>query len=214
MEKNLKTSIEGLINLLPQLKKETRVLARLIYLELAKGKPVTFEQLENISGYPEAQLTTILDELNYLEYDHNQAIVAYRGITLTPTPYRIEIDFLTEKTIVFSWCAFDALFLADLLQQNLTIFAECPSCHQAIKLTFVNNKNHNSAKYHHYMSFILPSRDNYNQDLVNSFCGYIHFYCDEICVANAPNKLTDIQFFSISDAMKVAKQRNKVYFSS
>ncbi len=212
MEQSLQSAIDGLIDLLPQLNKDCRDLSQLLYFELVKGKAVTLQHLKSISGYSEARLITLLSQLNYLHYNDDRAIVAYRGITLMPTQYRIEIDFFTEKTVVFTWCAFDSLFLADLLKQNLTIFAECPTCHQAIKLALANNKTFDSTKYPLYMSFILPSRDSYNQDLVNSFCDNIHFFCNEICVVNAPNKLTYIQFFSISDAMKIAKQRNKAYF--
>ncbi len=214
MEQSLQSAIDGLIDLLPRLNKDCRDLSQLLYFELAKGKAVTLQHLKSISGYSDARLITLLSQLNYLQYNDDRSIVAYRGITLTPTQYRIEIDFLTEKTIVFAWCAFDSLFLADLLKQDITVFAECPSCHQAINLALANKKTFDSTKYPLYMSFILPSRDNYNEDLANSFCGNIHFFCNEICVENAPHKFTDNQFFSISDALKIAKQRNRTYLSS
>jgi alkylmercury lyase len=85
-------------------------LSRALLTELAAGAPVTLASLSSATGRPPGVVRAALSRWPNVQYDDGGAVVAFNGLSLTPTPHR----FCLPTRQLFTWCAWDTLFLPAL----------------------------------------------------------------------------------------------------
>jgi hypothetical protein len=79
---------------------------------LAKGEPVTEDDLAQATGHTVTEIRQALSVLPDTEYDEAGHIVG-SGLTLRPTPHRFE----TGGKTLYTWCALDTLIFPAVLDQ-------------------------------------------------------------------------------------------------
>src|SRR5579859_524657 len=94
----------------------TREMQRLsvaLYRLLGRGAPVMRRQLADAGAVAQDRVQPFLQESlpSAIEFDDRGAIIAYGGLSLVPTLHRLVMD----ETELYTWCAFDALFLPEIL---------------------------------------------------------------------------------------------------
>ena len=87
---------------------------------LARGKPVSPEEIAASSGRSPEEVQAALDQFPSAEWD-DQGRVAGLGLTLRLTPHRLEL----EDHTLFAWCALDALLFPVLLGRPASIDSPC-----------------------------------------------------------------------------------------
>jgi alkylmercury lyase len=87
---------------------------------LAKGKPASPEEIAAASGKPPEEVRAALDQFPSAEWDEQGRIVGL-GLTLRPTPHRLELEGRT----LFAWCALDALVFPLILGRTVSIESPC-----------------------------------------------------------------------------------------
>ena len=195
--------IKPLLSLLPVLSTDQKLLAKEIYQRLLEGKPLNIKSLVNLKGRTPAVTSSTIDGLDNVEFNRDGDIKAYRGLTMDSSIHQISIDDYK----VFAWCAFDTLFLFQLIKsKSKQIESICPSCKKTITLTEFNFKT-----THALMSFKMPGKTCYENDLKKSFCCHVNFYCDSDCKPLSPG--LGLKFIQIEEAMKAAKERNRLYLN-
>ena len=125
---SLQSTVEQLQKLLPNLKKEERQISKLLYQKLALGKSVSIETIANELQKPIQEIQDHLKQMAYVEYCAASEISAYRGVTLNQTKHNV----FHNNSKIYTWCAFDTLFLADLLVKPVSISSICPTCRKTI----------------------------------------------------------------------------------
>lgn len=89
---------------------------------LAHGDPVSTEQLARVLGRPEAEVSEVLRQFEEIVFDERGRVVG-AGLSLLPTPYRIEV----QGHELFTWCALDTLIFPAWLGYPAQVSSTCPA---------------------------------------------------------------------------------------
>ncbi len=180
-----------------------------LYRLLAKGSPVTLESLNAASGGDRAAVNAVVADIapSRLRYDDAGRIFAFAGLTQRPAKHR----FVLHGRELFTWCAFDALFLPQLLNGTAEISTRCPTTDTNITMA-VGDGVHTANPADTVMSFVTPDNGRCHADLRGTFCNHVHFFAArpaaEIWLANNPTAT----ILSLQDAVRLARIRNEAAF--
>jgi len=208
-QQKLSNAIEYLQDLLPQATRSEKRLRKALYLLLANAKPVSINELAAYLNIDIPQLKQELANQSYVEYDAQENIIAFRGLTLKTTQHQVDI----AQANFFTWCAFDALFVADLVNKQTQIKTLCPCCNTDLSL-MINPSSVQQQNQSIVMSFVIANPQQYQQELQQSFCCKVHFFCDLECGNQWTSDKPNLQLFYLDDALKIAKSRNQLFLAS
>lgn len=154
---------------------EVRLSALTVRL-LAKGRPVSAEQLAESWNLPLDQVHAILDQArgSKIEVDENGDLIGAGGLSLSPTSHRL---ILNDKTL-YAWCAFDAMFLPGFLGQRLEIESIDPINGDPIYLTITPDGPESYSPDSTMLSIAIPgvSCSIEQQGPGSEVCGQMHFF--------------------------------------
>lgn len=207
---SLQSTVQQLQKLLPNLKKEERQISKFLYQKLALGRSVTIETIANELKNSIQHIQDHLKQMAYVEYNKASEISAYRGVTLTQTNHYVSHN----NSKVYTWCAFDTLFLADLLVKPVSISSNCPTCCKAIAFTVTDRDLTSLEDTDIVMSFIIPNKIDYCEDLQNTFCCKVHFFCNDQCGSDWKNLSAKIGFFGLAESLVIAQERNRQFLEN
>jgi alkylmercury lyase len=86
-------------------------LARALLRELTRGEPVSDAALAASSARAEREVTQTLARWPNVHRDDHGRVDAFGGLSLQPTQHRFEVG----GRHLYTWCAWDTLFLPGLL---------------------------------------------------------------------------------------------------
>lgn len=98
--------------------------------ELARGRPVTVEDLARVSGRSVAEVRDGLGGLSDTEYDETGAVLGH-GITLRETPHRFTVD----GQGLYTWCALDTLIFPTVLDRPAHVVSPTPGSGEPVVLS-------------------------------------------------------------------------------
>jgi alkylmercury lyase len=130
-------------------------LARALLRRLADGRPVA---------------ASVPARWPNVEFDENGRVVAFGGLSLMPTAHRFTVD----GRRLYTWCAWDTLFLPALLERTAQVRSRCGVTGLDVRLTVdpsgVRDADHEPL----WVSFPAPSSTSV-ADITGSFCCHVHF---------------------------------------
>ena len=137
-------------------------------------------------------------------FDGNR-VIGFGGMAQQPTG----TSLATDSGSCYTWCAWDAVFIALLLDCRTEVKAKCPSTEEAISLVFEDGSVA-AAPESAAMSMVIPEKPLFKQsvaDGIASFCCSVRFYsnCDV-----APNTTTVL---TIPEACELARLLNDWRYS-
>ncbi|NKQ55629.1 organomercurial lyase MerB [Amycolatopsis sp. K13G38] len=138
---------------------------------LARGEPVTIEDLAAAHGQPVREVRRALASTPDIEYDEAGRIVG-AGLTLRPTPHRFEIDGL----VLYTWCAMDTLVYPRLLGRPAHVTSPCRTTGARIHLTIDDTGVTSIDPPTAVVSLVTPD------DLASvrtAFCNHVHFFASQ-----------------------------------
>jgi alkylmercury lyase len=103
---------------------------RLLLAELAEGRPASVAELAAAAGRAADEVAALLHAVPDVEWDA-EGRVAGLGITLNPTPHRVE----TDGHLLYAWCAPDALGMLPAIGRTVRVSSACPATGHAITVT-------------------------------------------------------------------------------
>lgn len=138
--------------------------------ELARGHPVTVEDLARVSGRGVAEVRDGLGGLSDTEYDQHGAVVGH-GITLRETPHRFTVD----DRVLYTWCALDTLIFPTVLGRPAQVVSPTPGSGEPVTLSVdpaagVTALDPATA----VVSVLIP--DDGGSGVRASFCDQVHFF--------------------------------------
>lgn len=156
---------------------DEQALVRAAYRELAKGTPVTPAHLARAAQVPADAVTAAIARLPGLaQLDPEGRIFGFLGLTLRETPHR----FVVGSRTLYTWCAWDTLFIPRVLDAEAHVESRCPITGRPIRLDITSRGVVSVVPSEALMSFQVecepggarkPSRS-----VVNACCGDIHFF--------------------------------------
>ncbi|NIM94531.1 MAG: hypothetical protein GTO18_12590 [Anaerolineales bacterium] len=102
---------------------------------LAKGKPLSPDELARIWEMSLEQVQTVLDQATgHVEIDSQGRLVG-GVLSLNPTAHRISLD---DKQL-FAWCAYDAIYAPGVVGKTAQIDSQDPITGESIRVTITPN---------------------------------------------------------------------------
>jgi alkylmercury lyase len=97
---------------------------------LARGRPVTVDDLAQVTGRSAAQVRDGLAGLSDTEYDEQGAVIGH-GITLRETPHQFSVD----GQRLYTWCALDTLIFPSVLGRRTQVVSPTPGSGELVQLS-------------------------------------------------------------------------------
>lgn len=134
------------------------------------GKPVTLTQLADAADRSDDAVTAAVGHWHNVAYDDDGAIVAFGGLSLTPTPHSFRVD----GRELFTWCAWDTLFLPALLDAPAEIRSRCQVTGVPVAVDVDPARIRRAEPGPLWVTFPDPAGTT-TADIVGSFCCNVHF---------------------------------------
>jgi len=157
-------------------------LARALLRALARGEPVTASALAATTGRPEHDVTQILARWPNVRRDEQGRVEAFGGLSLRPTEHRFDV----HGRRLYTWCAWDTLFLPALLDEQAQVESTCPVTNLRVNLTVAPERVLASGPNDVWVSF-PPLAGTCTENIIDSFCCHVHFLAGQNAAARWVN---------------------------
>jgi alkylmercury lyase len=194
---------------------EQRVAATL-YRELAKGQPVDHAQLGRALDISPEEASALLrrDSIKCFVYPDDQGrVLGFGGLATAPMHHRFEVD----GRILSTWCAWDSLFIPEILGLPARVTSADPESGALVRLMVTPDRIEYADPDSAVVSFIVPDAQVFNTSAANvmaKFCHFVFFFSSpasgERWVAKHPGTF----LYSLDDAFAFAKRLNAHNFGT
>jgi alkylmercury lyase len=187
----------------PALDPADQRLSLALYRELARGAPVAV--LASLTGLAVEEVDRRLRAWPGVVYDDAHRVVGYWGLTISHTAHRLRIG----GRDLYTWCAWDTLFLPELLGANAEVRSVCRGSSQLVELTVGASAIESKDPATLWVSFLLPDTDAMRANLVASFCHYVHFFRSPDAARSWLEEHPGTFLLSLADAYEVGRRGNR-----
>lgn len=136
--------------------------------ELAAGEPVDVARVAERAGAPADDVRDFLQS-SPAEFDGDGRLVGF-GLTLRPTPHRVELDGRT----LYTWCAPDTLELPALLGRPVQVESRCFATGEPVRVEVDPDGVRSVDPEDAVVSMVLP--DVCMSDFRQKLCDQQHFF--------------------------------------
>jgi alkylmercury lyase len=164
-------------------------LARALLRALASGQPVT-----------DPSLTAAADRWPNVELDARRRVVAFGGLSLTPTAHR----FTVGGRQLYTWCAWDTLFLPRLLDQPAHVESHCHVSGTPVRLAVDQSGVHDVEPEDVWVSFPPPGTAS-TADITGTFCCHVHFLAGRAAADRWLSRHEGATVLSVADAFELGR---------
>jgi alkylmercury lyase len=168
--------------------------------ELARGEPVTIGRLARAAHREEGDIAATLHRWPNVHRDRQARVVAFGGLGVTPTPHRFEV----AGRRLYTWCAWDTLFLPALLGQEARVESACPVTGTEVRLTVGPDGAHAAQPPSLRVSFPAPT-STVTSDITASFCCHVHFLADHDAAEKWLGENQGALTLSLADAVELGR---------
>jgi alkylmercury lyase len=199
-----------IVGLFPKLNTFEQRLSIILYRSLAKGEAVSPRRLAEQIGSSVENVNAILHDWPGVFFDKHGSIVGYWGLSIPDayeSPHRVTVGGRTLS----AWCAWDTLFLPWLLGNLAKVESVTPEGAQ-VSLRVSPARLEWADPVNVHMSFVRPAAAAVHNDIVTSFCHFVHFFASpeagQAWVARHPGTF----LLPIDKAYELARQKNRLQY--
>lgn len=135
---------------------------------LAKGEPVTADDLAAATGRSVEEVHHTLAAMPDTEFDDDGRVIGW-GITLRATSHRFEID----GRQLYAWCALDTLMFPFLLDRPARVESPCYKTGAPVRVTVEPDGVTSVDPATAVMSIVTPDNP---ASVRGAFCNQVHFF--------------------------------------
>ena len=143
--------------------------------------------------------------------DSQEQIVGYWGLSIAAayaSPHQLTVD----GRKLSAWCAWDTLFLPQLLVKRLAVESISPPPASTVKLVVTSAGVEHVDPADIHVSFLLPGATDMRKDIVSTFCHFVHFFpsrqAGEAWAAQHPETF----ILSVAEAHAIARRKNELQY--
>ena len=175
---------------------------------LAQGEPVDVRDLSEALALPTAYVEETLDRSPGVLRDDHRRVIGFMGLSITEiSDHRIHID----GRALWAWCAWDTLFLPELLDETARVASRCPRTGRGISLTVTPDGPADLAPAETVISFLVPETQ-FDANVMQSFCHFVHFFVSPAAAASWTAEHPGTFPLSIDDAYRLGQLTNHAAF--
>lgn len=150
---------------------QLRRLARPVIQLLALGSPVAVEEIARATGMAVDEVERDLHGLPDVEWDDAGRVIGL-GLTIRPTEHALEIEGRT----LYTWCAFDTVLIAALLERPVTIRSRDHAAGRPVRVETGADRLVTVEPPTTVVSWVGQRRPEELAALRANFCEHIHFF--------------------------------------
>ncbi len=205
---------EALLSCLPRFVPVERQVALALYRALAEGREVRREELARRLGWRTPDVVDLLEgkALRGLTlYDAHRQVIGFGGLAVTEMPHRFEAG----GRLLYTWCAWDGLFLPALLGAEGRITSRCPRTKLLIELTAGEEGVHAASHPGAVVSFVVPEAAAFGGDpekAMARFCHHVYFLASREAGAEWIASRDDLVILSLDQAFELGRRKNALQF--
>jgi len=205
---------EGLSPHLPLFSPEEQRVAVTLYRELAKGQAVDATQLGRVLGVSpeEARAFLTRDSIKSLVYaDDRSRVLGFGGLAAARMHHRFEVDGRTLST----WCAWDSLFIPEILGKSARVTSPDPENGEVVRLLVSPDRIESVDPEGAVVSFLLPDAHDFDISAANvmaKFCHFVFFFTSRSSGESWMAKHPGTFLYSLDEAFVLAKLVNAKNF--
>jgi alkylmercury lyase len=183
-----------------------------LYRQLARGKPVASADLALPLGASTETIDQTLERWPETFFDRERYVVGYRGLSI-PAAYESTHRISFGGEYLSAWCAWDTLFLPQLVGRRAFVESTSPDSHEVVSLTVTPERVETVDPADPWMSFLRPGASTLPENVMTTFCHFVHFFASrtagETWVAQRPETLL---LLTISEAHELARRKNELQY--
>jgi alkylmercury lyase len=141
--------------------------------------------------------------------DDERRVIGFWGLSIRPMPHRITVN---ERTL-YAWCAWNTLFLPELLDATAEIESTCPTTGQRINLTVEGREVTSRHPAETVLSF-LHREQPFDADTITTFCHDVHFFANPEAAAKWTSQHEGTFMLSLADGSAIARLTNRARYPS
>ncbi len=207
---DLSAYFEELATHFPNFSLDDQHTALAIYRELAKGEPVDDSRLAGALGVSldEARArrsSTVLSALTYL--DAEGRIIGFGGLATIPMHH----EFIVNGRKLWTWCAWDSLFIPELLGAEALVVSPDPRTKTPIRLTVTRDGVRQVEPEGAVVSFVRTNAEVFTisaENVMTSFCHYVFFFESRGSGETWATEHPGTVLYTMDDAVTLARQIN------
>ncbi len=201
--------VDHVIALRSSATREDRGFALAAYRLLAKGEPLRREALAAALDRPTRSIIQTLDSWPALiEYNEDRAIVGFGGLTINPTKHRMLVDAIE----VYTWCAWDSLFIPAILGRPVRLTSTSPASHSEIVIHVSMDGDVEKTPDGIVVSFPISSLENLQNDVRGTFCCLVHFFPTPDEGRRWVEGRANVTLVTLDEAVRLGKRKNAIQF--
>jgi alkylmercury lyase len=144
-----------------------------------------------------------------IETDSNGRVVGFGGLSLTATTHRLQLT----QGILYTWCAYDPLFIVPLLGETARVESTCPTTRRTITLTVTPGGVHGISPRDAVLSFVIPEPDSHD-DVRQRFCNHVRYFASSEASTSWLDQRQGAFVLPIEEAFELAMRANRAKFGA
>lgn len=159
---------DAVVAAFPDLDQTGQRLAVTLYRTLAEGRPVSLATLAQRCAVSESGVADTLASWPGVFRDAGGSVVGFAGLSLGEMAF----SYTVGGRQLYTWCAWDTLFITPILGQVAEVAATCPVTGEVISLTVGPEGVRNVDPAGAVVSFLSPTQQ-WADDVITTFCHYV-----------------------------------------
>lgn len=197
----------GILAFFTDLSESEQRISLSLYRLLAEGQPVAMRDLARAAGVTPEEAEHTVARWPGVHRAANATVTGYWGLTIKPTRHRMRLG----ERVLYAWCAWDTLFLPELLGQRAKVQSNCPVSGKKIALE-VGPGGVKAGARRAPVSFVAPDPQKAMQDIVSNFCRFVHFFSTEEAGAEWVSQHPGTILASLEEAWELGRRRNALRY--
>jgi len=145
-----------------------------LYRLLAEGEPVSPDRLAQHLDLSAHLVKEVLDSWPAVYFNDESDVIGFWGLALQEMPHRFKVN----GRQLYTWCAWDSLFIPELLGKTAEVESTCPTSGEIISLTVSPTRVENFSPEGAVVSFLSPTTS-FDMNVIAGFCHYVLFFSSE-----------------------------------
>lgn len=187
----------------PKLDPTDQHLAVSLYRTLAEGRPVPVAVLAERSGLGEDRVAMTLAGWPGVFCDDTGSVIGFWGLALG----EMANGYATGGRQLYTWCAWDTLFITPILNQVAEVSSSCPVTGCPVSLTVGPEGVRRVEPPETVVSFLSPHSE-WADDVLTTFCHYVLFFASPDACRQWLDGHPGTFLLSLADAFEVGRRFN------
>lgn len=207
-DESLDEVTQAVLGAFPKLSDDEQTASLALYRLLAQGRPVPTVKLAQETGLALERVQEMIERWHGVYTDPDGALVGYWGLALPPMKHR----FRVSGRALYTWCAWDALFIPPILDLDAEVESECPVSKKAISLRVTPEGVASVRPESVVLSFLTPERARIEENVVAHFCHFVHFFATPADGGTWTARHPGTFLMSLEDAWRLGQRKNAAQY--